>query len=317
MSNIIIIRDFMKDSGFSIQFVSQVTGINAHTLRAWEKRYAAVVPKRNAKAKRLYSEEDIEKLKLLGSLTQLGSSIGDIASLPTKELAKLADTYGIEPQKEKFNPEIDTTQVLKNLLMALHGFKLDIISHEMEKIKNDLGPRDFSLRLLVPLLGEVGKMVFENKLSIAQEHAMSAIIKFHAGSILYKELGSTKSRKSIILATPEGELHEFGIMISALLCAHYNLRFIYLGANMPSDALADASNQINADIVLVGVSSMFQSQNSEFLEEYFQALRGDLSCESDLWIGGLSNQTKQLMQDGITLVESLERLDEKLQAEIS
>jgi len=56
-----------NQDGFSIQFVSQVTGINAHTLRAWEKRYQAVVPQRNPKGKRLYSDEDIELVSIVNN----------------------------------------------------------------------------------------------------------------------------------------------------------------------------------------------------------------------------------------------------------
>jgi methanogenic corrinoid protein MtbC1 len=147
---------------------------------------------------------------------------------------------------------------------------------------------------------------------------MSAIIKFHSGSILYKHLGKKTARtKSVVLATPEGELHEFGILISALLCANYNIKFIYLGANMPWDALSEASNQIAADILLVGVSSMFQNSNSEFLEEYFLNVRSGLKSECELWIGGMQFLTKPLMQDGIISVNDLEQLDRKLQALLS
>ena len=182
----------MQDNGFSIQFVSKVTGISAHTLRAWEKRYSAVVPDRNEKGKRLYSQADIKKLKLLTDLVQLGSSISDVASLETEDLIKLAEKYGTGYSEVVVKPDVDVQAVLKNLIMALRGFKLDIISHELEKIKNDLGQRDFSLRVLSPLLVEIGTMVYNGELSIAQEHAMSAIIKFHVGSILYNDI-STKS----------------------------------------------------------------------------------------------------------------------------
>jgi DNA-binding transcriptional MerR regulator len=305
----------MQDNGFSIQFVSKVTNISAHTLRAWEKRYSAVVPARNEKGKRLYSQGDIKKLKLLTDLVQLGNSISDVASLDVDSLVALTEKYGTGYQEVITKNDVDISSVLKNLTMALRGFKLDIISHELQKVKTDLGQRDFSLRLLSPLLVEIGTMVYNEELSIAQEHAMSAIIKFHVGSMLYSELGSKAIKtKTVVLATPEGELHEFGIMISALLCSHYQLKFIYLGSNMPSDALSEAGNQIDADIVLVGVSSMFQTKNTEFLEEYFNSVREGLKLKSELWIGGMNHSSNSLMQDGITLVNDLMQLDRKLQA---
>jgi len=307
----------MQEAGFSIQFVSKVTGISAHTLRAWEKRYAAVVPARNEKGKRLYSQENIEKLKLLTELVQMGNSISDVANLEVDQLIKLSLKYGEKSKKiTTVDVEVDVDASLRNLLMALHGFKLNIVSHELEKVTNQMGARDFSLKLLLPLLSEVGRMVHTQELSIAQEHAMSAMIRFHVGSILYKELGSKMqgSSKTIVLATPEGELHEFGILISALLCAHHNIKFIYLGPNMPSDSLSVASNQVQADVLLVGVSPIFQTKNMNFLEEYFSSVRLGLKSETELWIGGINHPTTALMQDGIILLNDLQQLDHKLES---
>ena len=152
----------MSTDGFSIQFVSQVTGINAHTLRAWEKRYSAVVPQRNTKGKRLYSQDNIERLKKLIFLVNMGSSISDISGLETERLEELVSQYDVSKPKKvekKAAADVDINSTLQNLVMALYGYKLDIISHELDKIKAQLGPRDFALSILSPLLKEVGDLV--------------------------------------------------------------------------------------------------------------------------------------------------------------
>jgi len=304
----------MEDNGFSIQFVANITGINGHTLRAWEKRYQAVVPERNSKGKRLYSQENIEKLKLLADLVRLGNSISDIANLDIPNLEELLKKYGETSRSEhKDKVDIDVNVVLKNLIMGLNGFKLDIISHELEKIKNQMNPREFALKILIPLLREIGELVDNHFLSIAQEHAMSAIVKFHVGHMIYQEFSNGKNKaKTIVIATPEGELHEFGIMISALLCSHYNINFIYLGPNMPALALSEASNQVDADIVLVGVSKAFQMQNTEHIENYFLSLRETLDVSTELWIGGFSKTLKFLDQEKVSLLPTLNLLDQNL-----
>ena len=71
---------------FNIQLASQLSGVASATIRAWEKRYNAVVPDRAENKHRLYSENDIEKLAVLFSLTELGQSIGKIAHLELEEL---------------------------------------------------------------------------------------------------------------------------------------------------------------------------------------------------------------------------------------
>lgn len=79
-------NDQDKNSGYSIGAVARLTGISTHTLRIWERRYDAIVADRTDTGRRIYSKADIEKLSLLKSLSDNGSSIGQIANLSTEEL---------------------------------------------------------------------------------------------------------------------------------------------------------------------------------------------------------------------------------------
>ena len=71
---------------YSIQLASKISGVGVHTIRAWEKRYQAVVPQRNTSGRREYNDKDIERLSLLSELCTLGHSIGKIANLSTEDL---------------------------------------------------------------------------------------------------------------------------------------------------------------------------------------------------------------------------------------
>ena len=300
----------MKEA-FSIQFVSKVTGINAHTIRAWEKRYKAVVPERMPHGKRLYSGADIERLKVLSALVSLGSAISDIASLSSKKLEELLQEYGQSSKKVTRKEEkVDFTEVLNNLILALNHYKLDILSHELDKLKNKLGPRDFAFEILYPLLMIVGDRVNNGKFSVAQEHALSAILKFHIGHLLYQQIGQQSNMTyNVCIATPEGELHEFGIMIAALLCCHYNINFYYLGADLPAQSLAEAANQIGSKFIILGSSRSFATEQSKKLETYVSKLKEILNPKVQLWVGGVSKLSKNIEAD---FIPTLEKLDEKL-----
>lgn len=76
----------LRNDEYKIGAVSKITGIGTETLRAWERRYKAVVPSRSESGDRVYSSEDLSKLFLLKNLTQAGNSIGTIARLPLEEL---------------------------------------------------------------------------------------------------------------------------------------------------------------------------------------------------------------------------------------
>src|SRR5689334_10359630 len=79
----------MSDMGYSIKVVARLTGLTAHVIRIWEKRYAAVTPGRTPTNRRLYSDVEIERLNLLRLATEAGHSIRNVASLPTEALRSL------------------------------------------------------------------------------------------------------------------------------------------------------------------------------------------------------------------------------------
>lgn len=310
------------NKGFSIQFVAKITGINAHTIRAWEKRYEAVVPERSDTGKRLYNQDNVDRLKKLHELVKLGNSISDIASLDDDSLAAMYQKYvGSSNQQNSVakeaefhqTPKIDVNTTLQHLVIALRSYKLDIISHELEKIKQALGPREFALNILSPLLAEVGQLVDNGIINIAQEHSLSAILKFHIGHMLYKHLESkNKMDVNIAISTPEGELHEFGIMIAALLCSYYNINFYYLGPNMPAESLAESCNQIGAKHLILGISNAYHFDPSRDLDKYIVELKEHLHEDTKLILGGLSKATNFLDQSNIELVPTLNMLDQKL-----
>jgi DNA-binding transcriptional MerR regulator len=62
--------------------MSKLSGVTAHTLRAWEKRYGALKPSRTQGGQRAYNVQDLERLRRLKNLTETGFSIGQIAHLP-------------------------------------------------------------------------------------------------------------------------------------------------------------------------------------------------------------------------------------------
>ena len=296
---------------FNIQFVSEVTGINVHTLRMWEKRYQAVVPARNDKKRRTFSQEEINKLTLLKELTDMGNAISGIANLSTEELQKMKDKYApVHSNLDEAVEEVDYEQILNHLLMALSVFKIDIINHELGKLSANLHTKDFALKLVIPLMKAVGVKVMNNELTIGQEHSLSSILKFHLTKFLYsgEKSDDSKEKKTIIVTTPEGEMHEFGILISALLCNYHNHNLVYLGPNMPVEALKTTCEQLEADIVLIGISQFMAQEHLEDTTEYIRILRTIMPENSELWVGGHLN----INNAKIKFIPSLTELDKLL-----
>ncbi len=284
---------------FNIRVASQISGVAAATIRAWEKRYHAVYPSRGENGHRLYSELDIEKLALLFKLTEIGQGIGKIASLELSELKSIYETLFQTPYNPKnfLTPtnKVDYHQVLNNLFLALSTYKIDILSHELEKASTDLTPRELSLNILLPLFHEVGVRVEKKTLSIAQERTISALATFYLGHVIGSHYKRTSNKKDmIIIATPEGELHEIGILAASLLCVHYGLKFVLMGAGVPADALSEAANALKSKLIILGKTKN-EIDHDQNIKNYFNDLKSNLNHDTQLVLGG--NISPQLRQD--------------------
>lgn len=305
---------------FNIQVASQLSGVASATIRAWEKRYNAVVPDRADNKHRLYSEKDIEKLALLFKLTEIGQSIGKIAHLDLEELKKIYSSLMHRPYDESevvtpHHERVDYEKILTNFLIALEAYKLDIISHELDKAKTLLSPRDLCLRILVPLFQEIGIKVEQGKISIAQEHTLSAIVSFHIGQMIGKHYQKKLLKKDLILiSTPEGELHQIGILAASLLCVHHGLPFIYMGASLPAISMAEAANALKARSVLLGVSRG-ANHGGKSLENYLNEFSTHISGNTEVWCGGNvdDHMKAELQKRKISFFSSLQAFDKFLE----
>ncbi len=275
-------------SKYNIKIASNLSGVGTHTLRAWEKRYLAVVPARSSSGRRLYSDSDIEKLQLLSELCSLGNSIGSIANKETSELKEMLERLGkvkqnIRPANYKVTSSIEVDNSLKNLIEAIQNYQIEVLSKEIGALKASLSTRDLALKVLSPLLSELRHRVDLGKLSIAQEHALLSMVKFHVGDIIYESYESKNKNPSLIsIASPSGELDEFDIILFSLLCSHYGVKFFYLGANLPLTPLIDATNSFEANILLLSVKN---KSSQSYIEDLYRKLGSD----RELWISGSEN----------------------------
>lgn len=305
-------------SFFNIHIASQLSGVAAATIRAWEKRYNVLTPLRADNGHRLYSESDIEKLSILQQLTQRGLSIGKIATLSNddlKAMLKENELTSIELFASHEKELIDMDALRSGIMMALSAYKLDIISHELEKVKKTLSPRDFALEVIVPLFREIGYRSMNQTLSIAQEHTLSAIVQFHMGQMIAKHYTRQHMRPGfIILAAPEGELHEIGLLAGCLLCIEYNIQFLFLGKDLPADALAEAINQMRPTSVILGVTKGHEITEHLTLQDYLKKLKGLIPADINVRVGGNVKPwvKAELEAFGVGYLSTLEALDQYL-----
>lgn len=267
----------MKHLRYPIRAVSKLTGISVDTLRAWERRYAVVDPERDERG-RLYSEDDVERLKLLRQAVDQGHAIGRVATLPTADVRALI-TRGGEPPP---SPAATTPVDLSALQAAVERFDGAAFRRELSRLAAVLPPRTLAREVALPFLHLVGEAWHEGKLTIAQEHLATAELRSLIGALSrLQPLGDGAPR--LVLATPEGEQHELGTLAAALVASGAGVAALYLGPGLPAAEVVAAAARVSARAVVLGFTGGATAPRG--LDGIAEVAR-TMPPAIELWVGG-------------------------------
>ena len=267
----------------SIQIAARQAGVTPNLIRAWEHRYGAVEPGRTSTKRRLYSQADIERLRLLKQLTNSGHAISHIAKLPD---AKLRELLGQSPQpinSQDLNPDIKSTNSLVNqALIAIQALDAPRLEKAFENSAIALGTHGSLLRVIAPLAETVGELWRAGHLSAAHEHFGSTLMRKFLLQ-LARPVGGSERSPVIVIATPAGQLHELGALLAAATATHLGWQVTQLGASLPAAEIALAARQKNARAV--ALSLIYPEDDSSIASE-LALLKRLLPVEVALIAGG-------------------------------
>ena len=171
-------------TSYPISAVAKLTGIPLDTLRAWERRYRTVIPKRAGRG-RVYSEDQIQKLLLLRRAVEQGHSIGQVAALGDRQLRELLEKSSAMATGKSAAKATDSSDVLAPVLHALDRFDYAGTDREINRLAAALGsPRNFVHQAALPLMRTVGERWHEGKCSIAQEHMLTNLLTAVVASLV-------------------------------------------------------------------------------------------------------------------------------------
>jgi MerR family transcriptional regulator, light-induced transcriptional regulator len=268
-------------TSYPISAVAKITGIPLDTLRAWERRYRTVIPKRAARG-RVYSEGQIQKLLLLRKAVEQGHSIGQVAALGDRQLRELLETSSSIAAGESATKPIDSNRILAPVLHALDRFDYGGTDREINRLAAALGsPRNFVHQAALPLMRTVGERWHEGKCSIAQEHMLTNLLTAMLASLV-RTYSPSNPLARVLLATPRNEHHAFPTLAAAMLAAAGGLGAIYLGTDLPAADIVLAARKSETDVVLLSVSS---TSSPEILDDLSYIAR-KVPRATALWLGG-------------------------------
>jgi len=269
----------------TIAVVSRQTGITQLLLRAWERRYEAVVPERTSTGRRLYTDEDVKKLRLLRLLTEAEHRISDVASLSTPELEGLAaEIVPVPvPAPRPTDAEAAPDRLLGEALQAVADMDAATLERVLRHASVVLSRPVLRRELIEPLLVEIGERWRVGSLRVAHEHLATAIIRTFLANL--RNSAAPAGAPAMVAATPSGQLHELGALITASQAAEAGWNVYYLGANLPAEDIAATALEKGARLVAL---SLVYPGGDPATGEQLRTLRQALGADVTLLVGGAS-----------------------------
>jgi DNA-binding transcriptional MerR regulator/methylmalonyl-CoA mutase cobalamin-binding subunit len=271
---------------YPIKVVSQITGLSVFVIRAWEKRYDVVIPSRTETNRRLYSEEDIEKLKLLNAALHSGHNIGGIASLSISELKTILGNKSAFPTNDKIETKEnileDTKSFVDDCISAVKVYDGKTLETILHKASAKLSQPQLIEDLIIPLVYKIGDMWHDGEIRIANEHLASSVIRSFLSSLIEQHITS-ENAPIIISATPRGQDHELGALIVGVTAASLGWKVIYLGPNLPEVEIAAVSGSLGAKVVALSI--VYPSDDPQLRKDLIN-LKKLLPANVSLIVGG-------------------------------
>lgn len=297
---------------YMIQTVAKRAGLKPDLIRAWERRYAAVTPLRSDGGRRLYSELDIKRLRLLHQATGAGHSIGQIAKLSIEELEKLLRSGDVDNAMPQPLERIDggVESYIQNCYAAVADFDAETLEALLQDAIVELGALRFIEDLVSPLMTRIGDGWQAGRLRPVHEHMALAVVRSTAYQ-LRTHYPQSDDAPRVVFATPVNQLHELGTLFASVLAENDGWRSVYLGANLPAEEIAAAVKFTDAHAMVIGLGHICCAVS---LRKEFTRLRTLAGYRVALIVGGCSADMYQSLWDeiGARRVESFFELRQVL-----
>jgi DNA-binding transcriptional MerR regulator/methylmalonyl-CoA mutase cobalamin-binding subunit len=314
---------------YLISTVAKRSGVKSDLVRAWERRYQAVTPERTAGGHRVYTEQDIMRLRLLNEATSCGHSISRIARFSLEELLSLLEDE--QPQPVSLSVEAIAepakspaiTPANPPRVLPINGQRQLIADNYIEKCYDsvlafnakeleahfenaivELGSEAFIEFMLTPLLTQIGDRWKTGELRPIHEHMTSSVIR-SLTYILRNNTPSPVNAPRMIVSTPIGQLHELGALLAAIMAELKGWQVTYLGANLPAEEIAAAVRYTQSRAVTISISF---SSDDHVVQKELRKLRKLIGVNIALIVGGRAAGHYEAVLDevGVLKIDSYE-----------
>ena len=262
-------------SNYSIKDLERITGIKAHTIRIWEKRYGLISPRRTESNIRFYCDEDVKKLLNVSILLRNGIKISRIAGMDPQEISRKILELSVMANGHESQ--------IESLVVAM----IDLDEMKFEKTLNQAiirhGFETTLFEIVYPFFERVGVLWQAGSINPAQEHFITNLIKQKIYvAIDSLELSAAPESKKVVVFLPDWELHELGMLIFDYFLKKSGLRVFYLGQKVPEEDVITVAERVRPEYLLTSFSSPIEKDK---MVEYIQRIAGQYT-HGTLFISG-------------------------------
>jgi len=250
---------------YSIKDLEQLTGIKAHTIRIWEKRYQLIEPERTSTNIRYYSDGDLKKLLNVSTLNRNGLKISSIVTMNNDEIN--------ERIMEISETSHDSDNQIEQLIVAM----IDLDEQRFERVLSTsvikIGFDDTVVKVLYPFFEKIGLLWQIGTIYPAQEHFVSNLIRQKLIIAIDGQSGNSKpSSITFLLFLPSNEWHELGLLFYNYLVKKAGMKVIYLGQSVPFEDLMEVSSKQKIDYLFTSITTpLTLKKYSEYLHQLSSA----------------------------------------------
>lgn len=264
---------------FSIKDLENLSGIKAHTIRIWEKRYNLLAPERSDTNIRHYNIENLMKLLNVTYLYNHGYKISKIAKLKNDEVFSLIQKSGLTDSAEAY--------AIAELKSSMLTFDPQLFQKTFSTLEEKYSFRELFFNILIPLLNDIGLLWQTRTIDPSHERFISELIKQKITVEIEKQFAKQPTRKDklFVLFLPLNEIHEIGLLYLNYELLSQGYKTIYLGNNIPTENL---KHLVNHHDNIVFVSYLTVHPDKESLEDFVSELKSVVlnNNQNKIWLFG-------------------------------
>jgi DNA-binding transcriptional MerR regulator len=278
----------------SIAAVERDTGLSKDTLRVWERRYGFPNPERDHFGERIYSIDQVDRLRAIRRLMDIGYRPGKIIGLSLEDLQALAESV---PQAAPLASE-DQAADLDQLMNVLKSHEIEDLRRQLSQRVLRLGLARFVTELVAPLTERVGDTWARGQLEIYEEHLFTESMQVVLRNAI-STIPQPGNRPRVLLTTFPSEPHGMGLLMVEALLALEGCRCFSLGVQTPVWDIVLAAQAQDIDLVVLSFSPVM---NPTLVVDGLTELRAKLPKSVEIWAGGRCPVLGRRAPDGIRVV---------------